>query len=406
VDELFYLVDSAQPFNAAATFSNTSLFSIIPVSSTTAFPPTCNAGAPNPCSIYSPHGIESNYKIPTNEAWTFTIEQQLTRDMSLRLGYLGFQGYHAPIQIDPDQIAAQVCSNPAGCVAGGVNAARSTVPQGAQYIPVGTRPNPYLGSGIFNISAGNSNYNALQVDLAKRLSKGLQFRTNFTWSKSFDMGTALTNPTGANNEGGMMDITNFRKDWSLSNLDVKYQLSANVSYELPMGQGKTFFGNAYGVTDKLASGWQVNSIVTALTGFPVTALIGANQSGTGNTSSPDRASWNPAFTGNPIIGSVQQWFNPQAFILPAPGTFGNTARNILRGPGLVDWDFSVFKNTHLTERLGLQFRAEFFNILNHTNLGFPSQVVFSGSAYSSSAGAITRTATTSRQIQFSFKLMF
>ena len=423
VDELFYLVDSAQPFNAAASFSNVSLFSIIPISSTTAFPPTCGPGVTGACSTYSPHGLESNYKIPTDESWTFTFQQQLTQDMSLTVGYLGFQGYHAQIQIDPDQIPAQICSNPAGCLAGGVStsaATRSTVPQGAEYIPVGSRPNPFLASGIFNLTAGNSNYNALQVDFVKRLTKGLQFRANYTWSKSMDMGTALTNPTGANSEGGVMDITNFKRDWSPSNLDVKYQVSGNLTYELPFGRGKTFLSGARGATDKLVGGWQINSIVTMLTGFPITALIGSNQSGTGNSSTPDRASYLPGYTGDftsgvsagcggtsgvPVgqqLGTANRWFDPCAFVLPAFGTFGNTGRNILRGPGLVDWDMSVFKNTHITERIGLQFRAEFFNILNHTNLGFPADTV----GTLSTSGVITRTATTSRQIQFGLKLVF
>jgi len=404
VDELFYLVDSAQPYNAAASFANVSLFNIIPVNTKTAFPPTCGPTVTGSCTIYSPHGIESNYKIPTNESWTFVIEQQLSKDMALRLGYLGFQGYHAPIQIDPDQIAAQICTNP-GCLAGGTStsaATRSTVLQGAQYVPIGLRPNQYLASGIFNIAAGNSNYNALQADLSKRLTRGLQFRTNFTWSKSMDMGTALTNPTGANNQGGVMDITNLKRDWSVSNLDATYQISGNLSYALPFGQGKTFLSGANGVMEKLVGGWQLNTIVTRTTGFPLTALIGSNQSGTGNTSSPDRASRNPAFTGDPIIGTAQRWFDPNAFVVPAFGTFGNTGRNILRGPSLVDWDLSLFKTTAITERIGLQFRAEAFNILNHTNLGFPTQTVGTPSA----AGIISRTATESRRIQLGLKLTF
>jgi hypothetical protein len=199
-----------------------------------------------------------------------------------------------------------------------------------------------------------------------------------------------------------MDITNLKRDWSVSNLDATYQISGNMSYALPFGPGKRFFSGASGATEKVIGGWQLNSIVTRTTGFPITALIGSNQSGTGNSSSPDRASWNPAFTGNPIIGTAQKWFDPNAFIVPAFGTFGNTGRNVLRGPGLVDWDLSLFKTTRITERVGLQFRAESFNILNHTNLGFPTQTVGTPSA----AGIISRTATESRRIQLGLKLTF
>jgi hypothetical protein len=213
------------------------------------------------------------------------------------------------------------------------------------------------------------------------------------------MGTALTNPTGANSEGGILDITNLKRDWSVSNLDARYQLSGNMSYALPFGQGKQFLSSAQGAMQKLVGDWQVNSIVTGLTGFPLTVLIGSNQSGTGNASSPDRVSYNPAFTGNPIIGTPQEWFNPAAFMLPPGGTFGNTGRNILRGPGQIDWDFSLFKNFHLTERIGLQFRAEIFNVLNHTNFGFPSDTL-------STPGLITRTSTDPRRDQFGLKLTF
>jgi hypothetical protein len=100
------------------------------------------------------------------------------------------------------------------------------------------------------------------------------------------------------------------------------------------------------------------------------------------------------------------WFDPCSFTVPAPGTFGNVGRGTIRGPGLVNLDVSLFKTTHLTERLALQFRAEVFNILNHTNFGFPSMVAFDGGVQSGVAGSISRTATNSRQIQFGMKLNF
>jgi hypothetical protein len=106
------------------------------------------------------------------------------------------------------------------------------------------------------------------------------------------------------------------------------------------------------------------------------------------------------------LGTPDQWYDPRAFVLPAQGTFGNVARGSLRGPGLFDFDTSLFKKIRISEGLNLQFRTEAFNILNHPNFAFPNEVVFSGSSYSSSAGAITNTATTSRQIQFALKLLF
>jgi hypothetical protein len=107
-----------------------------------------------------------------------------------------------------------------------------------------------------------------------------------------------------------------------------------------------------------------------------------------------------------ILGRPDQWFDPRAFVLPLQGTFGNVARGSLRGPGLFNTDISLFKRIRISEGLNLQFRTEVFNILNHPNFAFPNEVVFSGSNYSPSAGSITNTATTSRQIQFALKLLF
>jgi hypothetical protein len=431
MDELFYLVDSTQPFNAAATLSNVSILPLIPVNPATPVPPACGPNIASPCTLYSPKGVENNFKIPAVYSWNFAVEQQLKKNMVLRLAYLGFQETHQATQVDPNQVRALICSDPAGCVAGGVSAfnaptnasKRSIVPQGAEYVPVTTRPNPYLSNGIFNTSNGNANYNALQVDLNQRLTRGLLFRANYTWSKGMDMGTALTNVGGANVGGGVMDVTNLRREWSPSTFDATHQFSANFLYELPFGQGRTFLSGAHGVTDKLVGGWQLNGIVTRLSGFPGTVGTGSNNSGTGNASAPDRPNMAPgATTNNPTsgvtggcgpevpagqkLGTPQKWYDPCAFALPAPGTFGNVGRGTVRGPGLFDLDMSLFKTTHITERLGLQFRAEFFNILNHTNFGFPSMIAFDGNVQSSAAGLITNTATSSRQIQFGLKLNF
>ena len=115
---------------------------------------------------------------------------------------------------------------------------------------------------------------------------------------------------------------------------------------------------------------------------------------------------NPSFSGPIVLGSPNQWFNPNAFALPAAGTWGTLGRGTFTGPGLADVDVSLFKNTAVAEKATLQFRAEFFNLLNHANFGPPNATVFSGGAVSASAGLITATATTSRQIQFGLKLIF
>ena len=183
-------------------------------------------------------------------------------------------------------------------------------------------------------------------------------------------------------------------------MDTPHRFVASATYALPFGRSATSRGM------RLLGGWQVNGITTLLSGFPFTPQIGANRSGDGNTRNPDRPDVNPAFSGSALLRKQTQWFDPTAFSLPTVRTWGNLGRGTLRGPGLETVDISLIKNTSLTERIGLQFRAEAFNALNHTNFGAPNSIVFSGTAISPSAGLITTTATTSRQIQFGLKLLY
>ena len=152
--------------------------------------------------------------------------------------------------------------------------------------------------------------------------------------------------------------------------------------------------------------WQWNGIVTATGGFPITPLSGSNTSGTGDINQSDTPNWYPDFKGPVILGGRNQWFDPHAFKLPIQGTFGNVSRGSLRGPGLTKVDTSFFKKIPVSEKVSMQLRMEAFNIFNHANYVFPSQIVFAGTNYSSSAGAISYTAPPARQIQFALKLMF
>jgi len=146
----------------------------------------------------------------------------------------------------------------------------------------------------------------------------------------------------------------------------------------------------------------------------LTPQIGANRSEDGDTRNPDRPSLNPSFSGPVVLGNPGEWFNPNAFILPAIGTYGNLGRGTLTGPGLAALDVSVFKSALISERVTLRFRAEFFNLLNRANFGPPNATVFTNGttttstvpAISPAAGLITTTATSSRQIQFGLKMVF
>jgi hypothetical protein len=262
------------------------------------------------------------------------------------------------------------------------------------------RPNPYLSAGFFWLTSGNSSYNALQLELIRRLSRRLQFRGNYTWAKNLDMNSALTIAQAQNQPQMVMDRNDLHRDWGPSALTPASQGSISAHYEFPSS------ASGIRVVRTLLSGWQLNGITTLLSGFPFTPQIGANRSGDGNTRNPDRPNVNPAFTGPVLLRKQTQWFDPTAFTLPTVRTWGSLGRGTLRGPGLETVDLSLTKNTSLNERMGLQFRAEFFNAVNHTNLGVPNPIVFTGTSISPSAGLITATATTSRQVQFGLKVTY
>lgn len=389
-DDLSYRLDQNAPFNTTLSLKN------VHVSSLDFVP-----GAPLPNGgLISPGGVQPNLYTPTVEAYTFKIEQQIEPNTVLSIGYVGSHGYHEIVSVDANQPFPTICPA-APCPA--------TLAAGTIYYPTGAPlANPNLAYTTSWFSEGNSNYNALQVDLNHRFSHGLQLRGVYTWSKSLDNGATLNSSVAANSPGFVMNPRDIQADWGLSTFDVRNLAVINGTYELQVGSGKRFLGGVSGWQDKLVSGWSVSGIETLQSGFPFTPQLGYNPSNDGDTRNPVRPSYNPSFHGNVILGGPNQYFNPNAFIAPANGTYGNVGRDTLIGPGVSELDFSILKNTILTERLKLQFRAEFFNILNAVNFNTPNTVVFTSatSAPSPTAGVITGTSTTSRQIQFALKLVW
>ena len=402
IDDLAFLQNSLPPYNGAATFTG-SLLSFTPI---TPGPPPAN-------TIYAPQGIQANAKTPAVQEWNLTVEQQLSRNTSLRVAYVGSFGVHELLSVDPNTIPAQICATTT-CTSGGTATLASfkgiapTVPQGTVYIPGpgATRPNPSLSAGFFWLTEGNSSYNALEVDVTHRISKGLEFRGNYTWSKNLDINSGLTGAQANNQAQMVLNRNDLREDWGPSALNPASQGSVSATYELPFGHSQRWLNDVSRAKGKFVSGWQLNGIGTFLSGLPFTPLIGSNRSGDGDTRNPDRVSINPSFTGPIVTGNPNQWFNPAAFLLPTAGTYGNIGRGTLTGPGLADVDLSLFKNTSITEKTNLQFRAEFFNILNRSNFSPPNTTVFSSGAVSPSAGLITTTSTFPRQIQLGLKLIF
>jgi hypothetical protein len=255
------------------------------------------------------------------------------------------------------------------------------------------------------LSNANSNYNGLQVDLRQRLSHGIQFRVNGTFQKSLDIHSAsfLAN-AGVGGTTTILDPQDPKRDWGPSNFNVGSRISGNFSYDLPFGHGRAWFSNASGLANTLLSGWQVNGILSAQSGFPFTPLVGFNQSGNGDSRAPDRPNLAPGFSGPLTLGTPQRWYNPAAFVLPAAGTYGNAGRDILEGPGLLEFDSSLFKTFRIRERADIQFRAEFFNLLNRANFGLPLITTFTSSGAISPSAGLINTAGPARQIQLGLKM--
>ncbi|MEP7351756.1 MAG: TonB-dependent receptor [Acidobacteriota bacterium] len=406
IDALAFLLNSLPPANGSIS-KNGTLFPFTQILPNTTIAPSCSPTQAQPCTTWAPQGIQPDAQTPAVQEWNASIEQQLSSNMALRISYVGSFATHQFLSIDPNSITPRICAS-ATCASGGVGAAtaRSTVALGQQYIPVGTRPNPYLSGGFFWYTEGNARYNALQLEVTRRMVRGFQFRTNYTFSKNLDMNSGLTGAQSNNQAQMIMDRTDLKRDWGPSALNVKHQFSASASYELPFGAGKRWMNGANRAAQQVIGGWQLNLIETLLSGFPFTPQVGSNRSGDGDTRNPDRPNVNPNFTGPVVLGKQSQWFNPAAFSIPSFGTFGNLGRGVYTGPGLATTDLSAFKTIAINERIHAQFRAEAFNLLNHTNLASPNAIVFAGTGVSSSAGLITSTATSSRQIQLGLKLTF
>jgi carboxypeptidase family protein len=428
-DNLANRTYSNPPFNAREQLTG-SLLSLIPLNRNATLPPTCNAGSPlvpPACSIYSPGGVDPNLFSPTHQQWSFTVERELTKDLMLSVAYVGSQSYHTPLSENTNSLPPQVCPNPAGCLSGGTSTGRTAVPipalprdcnlslgvamacivpQGTTYLPPGPRPQPFVGNGVQWFDQGTSSYHSLNVSLLKRASHGLTFKANYTYAKVMDLNSAILAPSGGNEPPDVFSPYNLFLNRGPASYSLHHQFNAAYSYQLPFGNGQHFGSGAHGLLNQVIGGWQWNGIITAQGGFPLTPLAGSNTSGTGDANQSDTPNWNPNFTGNVITGTPDQWYDPKAFKLAPQGTFGNVSRGALRGPHLVDVDTSFFKKFRLTERFNLQLRAEAFNLLNHSNFAVPNQVVFTGTNISSSAGQVTYTSTSSRQLQLALKLLF
>ncbi|HEV2494480.1 MAG TPA: carboxypeptidase-like regulatory domain-containing protein [Terriglobia bacterium] len=389
-DGLGYRLDQDAPFNTTFAIRNASVSGL-----------KITPGGPLPAGAkVTPAGVQPNLLTPTIESYTFSIEQRLSPNTALRVGYVGSHAYHEIVSIDANEPFPIVCPT---------NPCPASLPTGTIFYPKGAPlANPALANSWSWFSEGTSSYNALQIDVNRRWSAGVALRGVYTWSKSLDNGDTLNGSAAANAPGLVMNPANLRSDWGPSTFDVRNAVTINGTYDLPFGKGKSFLRGLSGWRDFVASGWTLDGIETLQAGFPFTPQLSFNPSNNGDTRNPVRPSWNASFHGPVILGGPDRFFDPRAFVAPPDGTYGNVGRDTFVGPGLATLDLSLLKNSRITERLRLQFRAEFFNVLNRANFNTPNLIVFTSAAGipSNAAGVITSTSTTSRQIQFALKLLF
>ena len=403
LDDLGYRMDQNAPFNPTYSIAS------FPVSSLPIDP-----SAPTPAkALLVPGGVQPNAKMPTLISYSLRVEQEITPNTSLTIGYVGSHGYHQLIGLDGNTPVPTICPASPCPAAYPSNfpapLANTAIPAGSFYIPAGTpKANPALANTWTWFSWGDASYNSLQVDLNHRFSHDLALRGVYTWSKALDDGDSLNSTTAGNAPGLVSNPYDLRADWGPATYDARNIGVISAIYSLPFGRNKAFANGLQGLANGAVSGWSVDSIFTVQSGFPITPQLSYNPSNNGDTRNPVRPFVNPDFHGRVTLGKPSQWFNPAAFLPPPAnsGFFGSLGRDTLSGPGLATWDFSGQKDTPIREGLTLEFRGELFNLLNRANFNTPNLIVFTPSGLSATAGSITSTSTTSRQVQFALKLLW
>ena len=324
--------------------------------------------------------IQFNLDLPTKLQWNFSVQRQIAANAVLQVAYVGSRGYHLTKEQDSNTPAPQI------------------LPGGGKFYPAGAeRRNPALGLNATLTTDANSYYQSLQFDYTQRVTQGLRAKATYTLSKNIDEDSGL-NARG--NPSTSQDPFDRRAERALSSFDSRHTVTTNFTYDLPGS-------NLSGMAGKVIGGWQLSSIISANSGEPLTVQSGLNRSRDQQTVRADRPNLRAGANNNPVLGGPDKYFDPNVFELPPVGFYGNLGRNTLIGPGYVGVDMSLVKITPVGERFNTEFRAEFFNLLNRANFSYPRLAAFgSNGRVSGSAGRISATSTTSRQIQFGIKLSF
>jgi len=302
----------------------------------------------------------------------------------LTVGYVGSRGVNLLSfrDVNPPQVVTD---------ANGVQHFGSVVNGTAVSNP---RLNPNFGTLTLSQPSSLSRYNGLLVSANERFSNSLQAYLSYTYSHCVDLAYTYGGLGGNNGTSAWNNPYDGSTDKGSCSYDIRHNLTFNAVYRFP------FKGN------RLVEGWQLSGIETYRTGVPFTVTTGFDTALLGNNFATPRPN---RIAGCDITANQSRihWFNPDCFQLPARGTLGNAGRNIGTGPNYTTLDVNLSKDTKMTEATSLQFRAEFFNVLNHTNFNYPTLGAFSSNGSPNpNAGTITSTIGTSRQIQFALKLVF
>lgn len=296
------------------------------------------------------------------QQWNFTIEGEVLRNTGVRASYVGSKGTHLDRNINiNDPIPAPGTIQP-------------------------RRPYQPFGTIAYRESGRNSITNQIQLGARKRFSSGLSFQLEYQYTNALS-----EQPFGIS---APMDSFRAYLDRGHADFIAHHVTTANYTYDLPFGAGRKFALS--GVADKVLGGWQIAGIFGFGSGQPYSITF--DSAVTGWPSNRADIVGNP----NPENRGIARWFNPAAFAIPAPFTYGNSARNLLFGPGYFNWDAAVYKHTKLGERLDLEFRTEFFNVLNHPSFAPPASNI----SVPSQVGRITSTSNTPRDIQFGLRLAY
>jgi hypothetical protein len=317
-------------------------------------------------------------RTPYSWQYMFNIQRELRGNSLFEIGYLGSVSHRL------ESLRA-------------VNEATPADPRvDGRSIPLRS-PFPNFGRIQLVDNGGNGNYNSLGVKFTKRYSSGITYLVSYTYAKSIDTATAIRNQGG-----DTLFPQNSRCracERARSSHDTRQRFVTSALWDIPFGKGRRYnIENA--ILNGIAGGWQIGSILTLQTGFPITVTNGQDNSNTGAFfDRPDSTGRDAKLPGSQQ--DPQRFFDTTAFTTNLPGTHGNVGRNTLTGPGLIGWDFSTLKNFSFAENRYLQFRFEAFNFPNRPNWGNPNTNIASNNF-----GVITSTRTNMRNLQFALKLVF